>query len=348
MIRTAVLLLALTAVSAAGGLPLRSPRISKAVESVQPAVVKIFGVKGFRGVFGYMTGLIVHDSGLVITRNSVTLEEAPQIRCHLHDGRRLSARIVREDRRTKMVLLRLEGDRGDRYPVASLGESSGVRAGQFVMLLGNAYKVAQGKERCAVNVGLVSAVTKMRMRAGMASDFEYPGPVILHDAMNNPGVYGGPLVDLDGQVVGISGTIVESSETNVQVHYAIPVDDLKEFILDTIERPDAPRQFLRKDGRQEEPEEQPAGYHGIRVLKGGINRATPAYVDRVAPESPAAEAGVRPDDLVLKIDQMRVKSWRSFKRMMDRYHAGESVRLTVKRKNEIKVFVLKLTARAER
>jgi len=60
-------------VADAGGLPLRSKKIDTAVEKVQPAVVKIFGAKGFRGIYGYMTGLIVHESGLVLTRGSVTL-----------------------------------------------------------------------------------------------------------------------------------------------------------------------------------------------------------------------------------------------------------------------------------
>ena len=75
-------LLLLAATALAGGPPLRSKKVRAAVESVQPAVVKIFGAKGFRGIYGYMTGVIVHRSGLVITRRSVTIEETDMIRCH--------------------------------------------------------------------------------------------------------------------------------------------------------------------------------------------------------------------------------------------------------------------------
>ena len=88
-----------------------------------------------------------------------------------------------------------------------------------------------------------------------------------------------------------------------------------------------------------------AGHHGICVFKAGINRATPPYVDKVLPGSPAAEAGVRPDDLVLKIDRMAVKSWKSFDRMMSRYREGETVQLTLKRGEEILVVSLKLEAK---
>jgi serine protease Do len=340
MTRTLLVLL-LFAAAARPGPPLRSKRVDAAVERIQPAVVKIYGVKGFRGVFGYMTGVLVHESGLLLTRNSVTLEEAPQIQCHLHDGRRRTAEIVRYDRKSKMALLRLLGDAGEKFPVAPLGDSSKVAPGQFVLLIGNAYKVAQGKERCAVNMGVVSAVSAPRMRASTTADFDYDGRVILHDAMNNPGAYGGPLVNLAGEVIGISGTIVESRETNVQLHYAIPINDLKEFLADTLRRPDASKTYDPSGGKDEEADAEP-GYHGIRVLRAGVNRATAAYVDRIQPDSPAARAGIRPDDLVLKIDRMRVKTWKGFVRMMSRYRAGESVQLTIKRGSEVKIITFKL------
>jgi len=344
------LALAPAATAVAGLPPLRDERVTRAVEGVQPAVVKIFGAKGFRGIFGYMTGVIVDESGLVITRGSVTLEETPSIKCHLHDGRRLPAEIVREDRRSHMVLLKLHGAEGETFPVAKLGDSDGVRPGQFVLLFGNAYNVAAGRERTAVNLGVVSAVTDVRMRRGMA-DFDYDRPVILHDAMNNPGVYGGPLVDLSGEVIGISGMLVESRETNAQVHYAIPINDLKDFIADTLARPDAPRVYgasgAPEHGASEDAGKGP-GYHGIRMLEGGFNRATPAFVDRVRRGSPAAEAGIRPDDLVLQVDQTPIKSWKGFERAMNRYRAGETAKLTIKRGEEILVIPLTLREEPER
>ena len=337
--------LLLLAAAALAGPQLRSKRVDAAVAAVQPSVVKIYGVKGFRGVFGYMTGVIVHESGLVMTRGSVTLDEAPQIKCHLNDGRRFLAEVVRYDRKSKMVLLRLMADPGTKFPVAKLGSSDKVRAGQFVLLVGNAYRVAEGREPCAVNMGVVSAITSPSMRAGFADDFDYPGEVILHDAMNNPGVYGGPLVNLDGEVVGLSGTLVESRETNVQLHYAIPIDDLKPFIEDTVARPDAGKTYAGNDPDPEEEGRGEPGFHGITILKAGINLATPAYVDRVAPGSPAAKAGVMPDDLVLKIDRISVKNWKTFDKMIAKYRAGETAQLTIKRKDEVKVLRVTLEAK---
>ena len=327
----------------AGGLPLRSKKLDAAVEKVQPGVVKIYGAKGFRGIYGYMTGVIVHESGLVLTRGSVTIEEVPAIKVHLHDGRRVVAEIVREDRRTKMVLLRLLGSKKQKYPVVRFGDSSKVKVGQFVLLVGNAYKVAQGREKCAVNFGMVSAIAKLDARLGL-SDFHYTGTVILHDAMNNPGVYGGPLVDLSGKVIGLSGRLVESRDTNHQVHYALPSNVLKPFIEDTLARPGAPRIYTGSvDTKEPDPEDATPGYHGIVILKGGVVRATPAYVDRVVPKSPAAKAGMRPDDLIIKIDESRVKSWKSFRRLIAGYRPGETVKLTVKRGEKVKLVVFELT-----
>lgn len=337
----AILLLCVCGIAGAGGLPLRSKKVHKAVEQLQPAVVKIFGAKGFRGIYGYLTGVIVHKSGLVITRRSVTLEETEMIKCHLNNGRRYMGEIVREDPRSKMVLIRLKGDKGEAFPVARLAKAGGVKPGQFVMLIGNAYKVALGPERCAVNFGLVSAVAKIRMRQNRF-EFKYPDVVILHDAMNNPGVYGGPLVNLAGEVIGISGTIVESPETNAQLHYAIPIEHLVPFIEDTVKHPSALKTYVRPEDAGNVEVERPAGYHGVRVLKSGINRATPAYVNRVLRDSPARKAGVRPDDLILKVDETRVKSWKTFQRLMSTYRAGDTVKLTIQREQEIKLFVLKL------
>ncbi|MHC4957206.1 MAG: S1C family serine protease [Planctomycetota bacterium] len=348
MIRHGLLLL-VAAAALAGGPPIRSPKIDLAVRKIQPSVVKVWGAKGFRGIYGFMTGVIVHKSGLVVTRRSVTIEESDRIRCHLHDGRRLTARIVREDRKSKMVILKLEGDPGSTYPVAQLAPPGTVKPGQFVLLVGNAYNVAMADERCAVNFGVVSAVTRLRMRSRMFA-FEYPGKVILHDAMNNPGVYGGPLVNLDGEVIGISGTLVESAETNAQVHYAIPIEDLMDFIADTIKNPSAARTYDR--GGTDEPggkdTDRPLGWHGIRLLKSGINRATPAYVDRVMRDSPAHKAGLRADDLILKVDETRIKSWKTFSRTMKTYRAGDTAKLTIRRGNDIKLLILELTARPKR
>ena len=160
----AAALLVLCATTFAGGPPLRSKKVHKAIAALQPAVVKIFGARGFRGIYGYMTGVIVHKSGLVITRRSVTIEETPAISCHLHNGRRYVGQIVREDPLTRMVLIQLKGAKDETFPVAKLAPTGTAKPGQFVMLVGNAYRVALGPERCAVNFGLVSAVTRLRMR----------------------------------------------------------------------------------------------------------------------------------------------------------------------------------------
>ena len=144
---------------------------------------------------------------------------------------------------------------------------------------------------------MVSARAKLDARLGLAN-FEYKGTVILHDAMNNPGVYGGPLVSLAGEVIGVSGRIVESRDTNHQVHYAIPSNTLKPFIEDTLKRPGASRIFMRDPGKAAadmEPDEP--GYHGIQVLRGGVNRATPAYINRVVPGSPAQAVCMAPSQI---------------------------------------------------
>ncbi|MEE8106947.1 MAG: trypsin-like peptidase domain-containing protein [Planctomycetota bacterium] len=351
MIRSSrILLLAIAialpaSLAVAQGFRARSPRIQRAVDGVQPSVVKVFGAKGFRGVYGYMTGVIVHESGLVLTRGSVTLDEAHHISCHLHDGRRYEATIRRDDRRSRMILLKLAGKAGTKFPVAPIGDSEGVAAGDFVLLIGNAFRVAVGREECAVNLGMVSSIQKMKMRSGL-NNFPYDGPVILHDAMNNPGVYGGPLVDIHGKVIGISGTLVESRSTNVQVHYAIPMNDLKEFISHTVNNPDAPRLYAPRRKQTEEEKKGP-GFHGIRVLRGGFNRATEAYIDRVIPDSPAAKAGLRADDLIVKIDETPIRSWKTFTRTISQYRAGHTARLTIKRKKEIKLISLTLTERGD-
>jgi serine protease Do len=165
------------------------------------------------------------------------------------------------------------------------------------------------------------------------------GTVILTDVANNPGTQGGPLLTRDGKCVGILGRVVESKSTNSLINFAIPTATLKP-ILDSV-----------KEGK-EAPAEAPPKKHapvesGVRLLDAHLTRSPPAYVDRVLPGSPAEKAGVKPDDLVFRLDGHVVRTCRAFDDLLREHAPGEKVKLVLKRGSSIVECELELVARKE-
>jgi S1-C subfamily serine protease len=131
---------------------------------------------------------------------------------------------------------------------------------------------------------------------------------------------------LDGKLVGMVGKLFQSVNTRTRINYAVPVDMLRRFVdgKDDKEEPPLPK------GPDEPPPAGPGAYVGIRLFKVSGEKA-PAYVDGVAPGSPAQAAGVRKDDLVLAIGQEVVRNCREYEEAVARLRPGHEVRLMLKR-----------------
>jgi S1-C subfamily serine protease len=184
--------------------------------------------------------------------------------------------------------------------------------------------------------GVLVAKAKTGLRYRL-QDVDYDGELWITDATNNPGHGGGGLFTLDGRWVGLNARLAQSRETNTDISAAIPVADLVPYIERwTQGKVAAPA----VDGAPKAPP-----FHGIVLFDHGQGRTSPpAYVEKVLPDSPAARAGLRGDDLIVRLDEQTVRTCRQFHEAMARRAAGESVALTYKRGQQVARVDLKLEA----
>eukprot|EP00968_Pinguiococcus_pyrenoidosus_P008789 scaffold650_cov249-Pinguiococcus_pyrenoidosus.AAC.17 len=309
--------------------------IADAVDKALPAVVNVTaGVVSHRGWFPQEglsagSGFLIRSDGLVVT-NAHVVQGAlnGQIHCTLNDGRTFEGSLESLDRASDIALVRLH--KAEDLPVAKIGSSAALRVGEWVVALGSPLTLQN-----SCTAGIVSALARHGSEIGMANgrtDF------IQTDAAINIGNSGGPLVNLAGEVVGISTLKAQGTDG---IGFAIPMDSAWLVV-----------KSLLKHGRVIRP------YIGIKMVavdpngRGGGQPGQPkpnrlglkVMVVEVAPLSPAAKAGVRPGDIIL---YFRGKPVKSPAQVVERVglEFGTEIPLSVQRDNE--VMELKIVTEAE-
>lgn len=302
-----------------------------------PAIVKLYGV-GVATEHGYGTGVLVSSDGKVVTTLSLLLE-TPNLRAVTSDGHLYRATVTWRDPVRQLALLELQTrpenvdtDLPTRRQVEPTtfaylrpADSHAMRPGDWIVTLGNPFKVAEGEEPVSAMAGVFSARTRLDARHRV-QDFPYRGDVLIVDAITgNPGSPGSALLDLDGRWVGLVGKIAHSRLTNTRLNYAIPAEEIAAFLDDA-----------RHGRTTSAPATRPAerGYHGISLFSLAYRRGLP-FVERVELGSPAERAGVRKEDLILSANSMAVPDNRAFDRLTESLAPGDELSLVIKRGNEI-------------
>ncbi len=238
------------------------------------------------------------------------------------DGTQHQATLLKRDRYLQLALLRIDAETPDYFELDSQDVG---QKGDWVITLSNAFKVADGVEPMSVNLGVISLRTSIEAMLNQR-DVAYRGPLVLIDAItSNPGAGGGAVVTADRRLVGMIGRVINSSETNTRLNYAIPSKTLKEFVEGELSRPDRQPVVKNSDGNAD---------LGIRLFRLA-GRNAPAYIDRVIAGSPAAQAKLRPDDLVISMAGEKIGTIREFDAVMNRFAPNEEVIVVVKRRLQL-------------
>jgi serine protease Do len=294
-----------------------------AVDYAQRRCVKILGA-GIGREPGYASGIIISADGQILTAQGIYLA-GQRLRVVLPDGSEHLAKIERRSQSLQTALLKIDVATPEFF---ALTDKSPVQKGDWVLSLSNAFRIAAGREPLSVNLGIVSLRTELDAKRG-TQDVPYQGDVLLIDAItSNPGAPGGALVTPSGELAGMIGKIIEGKSTNTRLNYAVPSDLLERFVSGKL---------LEPTTTDEVPMPQTAGEPGelgIRIFALGGKRS-PAFVDRVLPGSPAAQAGIRPDDLVVSIGPTTIKDVAQYKSDSAELHAGVPVVLVIKRGNKL-------------
>ncbi len=300
---------------------------------VQPKMVKIYGAGGIRGLEGYQSGFLISNQGHILTVWSYVLD-TEYITVTLDDGRKFQGEIVGADPRLEIAVLKIDTDSLEHF---KLGDAVGVNSGSRILAFSNLFKIATGDEPNSVLHGVVAAKTPLNARRG-AFKTSYKGPVYIIDAItNNPGAAGGALTTRNGELAGLLGKELRNSQNGTWLNYAMPISELIPAIEDIISGKTRPRSLDEDIARPDIPHTLKT--LGIRMVPDVLAK-TPPFVDSVTAKSAAEKEGLRPDDLILYINDRRVDSCATLRNEIELIDQIDNVTLVIQRDDELIEIVL--------
>ena len=266
------------------------------------------------------SGFIIDPSGLVVTNNHV-IADADEITVILHDDSdtTLKAEVVGRDTKTDLALLRVKADKP--LTAVQFGDSDIMKVGDWVLAIGNPYGLGG-----TVTAGIVSARAR-DIQQGPYDDF------IQTDASINRGNSGGPMFNMNGEVVGINTAIYSPSGGSIGIGFAIP-SALAKPVIDQLKQYGKPRR----------------GWLGVRIQAVtdeiaeslGLDKAHGALVASVSDKGPAQLAGIQPGDIVLTFDGKDVTDMKRLPRIVAETPIEKSVKVAVWRKRQQQILDVKV------
>jgi len=313
-----------------------APSLAAVVDQVNQRVVKLYGSGGFRGLASYGSGILVSPEGHILTAASHLLD-TQDLRVHLYDGRRLHAKVLVVEPALDAALCKIEKVEDLPYfDVARAAQVPPAKVGDGVLAFSNLYQIATRDEPVSVQRGVIASYSKLQGRLGVFES-AYTGDVYFLDALTgNPGAAGGALTNRRGDLIGLVGKELRNSLSDTWVNYAVPIQLLADFV-------DKAKRGEYKVIVRDQPLAGQGGYHGIVLVPDVVER-TPPFVEEVKLGSPAAKAGLRPDDLIVYVDGERVISIKALRQILDRARPGTAFRLEVRRGDRLATVELKLDA----
>ena len=270
------------------------------------------------------SGVIIDAKrGLVVTNNHV-IANADQISVKLHDGRVLDAKLVGTDPDTDVAVIKIPPEHLSALPMA---DSDKLRVGDFVVAIGNPFGLGQ-----TVTSGIVSALARSGLGLGEYEDY------IQTDASINPGNSGGALVNLRGELVGINTAIFSRSGGNIGIGFAIPVNNVRRVTEQLVQFGEVKHGFLGGMFQDLTPDLAQAF---------GVPRSEGAVAVAVSPGSPAEKAGLRPGDVIVKLNGKQVMGAGELRNQIGLMRAGDKVALEVLRSGKPKQLAATIAARSE-
>ena len=271
--------------------------------------------------FGGGSGFLIEADGYIVTNHHV-IEDAAEIAVTLHDGKTYTAEVKGSDPKTDLALLKIEPD--EPLPVLEWGDSDTARMGNWVFAIGNPFGLSS-----TLTVGVISALAR-DIRSGPFDSY------IQTDAAINRGNSGGPLFNLDGRVIGVNTSIYSppgGAGGSVGIGFAVPSSIAKTVVAQ-----------IRELGRTRR------GWLGVQIQGVGediaeslrLEKPAGALVAVVFPDSPAANAGVQPGDVLLKFDGDDIPTVRDLPRMVAGAEVGSEIEIDLWRDGRMETVRVKL------
>ena len=264
------------------------------------------------------SGFIIDAAGIIVTNNHV-IEGADEVTVNFNDGSKIAAKVLGHDDKTDLALLEVHAPKPLTF--VKFGDSDKLRVGDWVMAIGNPFGLGG-----TVTVGIVSARNR-DINSGPYDNF------IQTDAAINRGNSGGPLFNMNGEVIGINTAIISPSGGSIGIGFSIPSETAVNII-------DQLRQFG----------EARRGWLGVRIQEVtsdiaeglGMTETKGALVAGLTDKGPAAEAGIQPGDVILEFDGKPVNAMHELPRLVADEPIGKEVQVKVLRKGQEQSIAVKL------
>jgi serine protease Do len=321
----------LAAAQAASVSESRKTAITRAIERVAPAVVTIqteqvervqrdplfewfYGrSQTQRVVPGLGSGFIVRSDGVIVT-NAHVVANANRVSVMRRDGTVDSAEVLGTDETNDIAVLRIKRT---GLPVATLGNSSAIMIGEWAIAIGNPYGFVLGNSEPTVTAGVISGVGRnlVARTEGPTANFD----LIQTDASINPGNSGGPLLNADGEVIGVNTSIYSPSGGSVGIGFAVPINRVRRVVEDLVATGSVRRPWIGVRLR----------YPQTANVREAISAG--AVISQVTPASPAARASLRPGDVILAAGSRTIRNAFDWEAVLLDLRVGETVPLRVRR-----------------
>ena len=272
------------------------------------------GQQRSRRVTSLGSGFIIDAEGIIVTNNHV-IAQADEITVNLSDGSQLPAELIGRDPKTDLAVLKVKSDKP--LPFVNFGRSDKIRVGDWVLAIGNPFGLGG-----SVSAGIISAENR-NINSGPYDSF------LQTDAAINRGNSGGPLFNLDGEVIGVNTAIISPSGGSIGIGFAIPSNITENVVTQ-----------LREFG------ETRRGWLGVRIQSVtdelaesfGLDKARGALVAEVTDGGPAEQAGIRVGDVILSFNDADVPEMRDLPRIVAETQVGKKVQVVVWRDGRKKDF----------
>ncbi|MFY7810863.1 MAG: trypsin-like peptidase domain-containing protein [Flavobacterium sp.] len=281
---------------------------------------------GYRGgqqqqQIGTGSGVIISEDGYIVTNNHV-INGAQEIEITTNDQKTFKAKLVGQDSKMDIALLKIESN--EKLPYAVFADSDQVKVGEWVLAVGNPYNL-----NSTVTAGIVSAKARNIGNNGIQS-------FIQTDAAVNPGNSGGALVNANGELIGINTMISSSTGSYVGYSFAVPSNITRKIIEDIMEFGNVQRAVLGVEGTE---------LNGNLSKELNLETSQGFYVSKVTKNSGADNCGVKKGDVIVKLDQQNVRTFAELTNYIHSKRPQDVVNVTILRNGNTIILPVKLSKR---
>jgi serine protease Do len=291
---------------------------------VQRSLVKIYGAGGLQWLEAYQSGFIVSEEGHIATADSLVLEEG-EVTVVSASGDRYAGRVLGSDPLLRVAVVKID-PAGESLGVVDLDQPAEPSFGTPLLAFSNLFNIASGAEPASVMRTHLAGVVPREVAFGSGASRGTDRLLLVDSVTSNPGAAGGLLTDFRGRPVGMIGVEQRGRVTGGWLNYALPATQVSASVRRILQGD----RFL--DSQQDTVRQavNPFEQWGFAVVET-IAARTPPFVEYVRPGSPAAEAGVHADDLLVMVDGLVTATTTETERLLTLRSGGDTFSLTLQR-----------------